>query len=129
MGVTAFKFSFPGSTEQFIENVNNWLNNTKEGNRYKLKEPEEGTILKLQRGKGFMTAPIIFEFKVGSVLGLSTEMFARGYVHAMALKSMKQDLRPDALGGAIPRRNGWKDMVKLLEYVGVLNFEHKFQAI
>jgi hypothetical protein len=127
MGVTAFKFSFPGSTEQFIEKAHNWLTTTKEGKRYQVKEPDEGTILKLQRGKGFMTAPIIFEFKVGSVLGLSTELFARGYVHVMALKSMKQDIRPDAKGGAIPRRNGWKDMVKLLDHVGVLNFEHKFQ--
>lgn len=127
MGITAFKFSFPGSTEQFMEKANNWLTTTKEGKRYKVKEPDEGTILKLQRGKGLMTAPIIFEFKVGSVLGLSTEMFARGYVHVMALRSIKQDIRPDAKGGAIPRRNGWKDMVKLLDHVGVLNFEHKFQ--
>ena len=103
------------------------MTSTKEGKRYKAKDPEEGTILRIQRGKGFMTAPIVFEFKVGSVLGLDTEMLAKGYVQIMGLRSAKQDIRSDAKGGAIPRRNGWKDMVKLLDHAGVLNYEHKFQ--
>ena len=126
MGVTVFRFDFPGSTEQFVEKVNEWMITTTEGNRYKAKDPEEGTILKIQRGMGALTAPIIFEFKVGSE-GLSTEMLARGYIHVFALKKVKQDLRPDAKGAALPRRNGWKDMLKLLNHAGVTDYEHKFQ--
>jgi hypothetical protein len=126
LGVTVFRFDFPGSTEQFVEKANEWMSTTKEGKRYRAKDPEEGSILKIQRGKGAMTAPIIFEFKVGSV-GLSTEMFARGYIHVFALKKVKQDLRPDAKGAALPRRNGWKDMLKLLDHAGVSEYEHKFK--
>jgi hypothetical protein len=127
MGVTVFKFSFPGSSEQFVEKVNEWMTITKEGGRYKINDPEEGAILRIQRGRGLMTAPIVFEFKVGSVLGLDTEMLARGYVQMGGLRAVKQDINPDAKVGGIPRRNGWKDMLKLLDHVGVLNFEHKFQ--
>ncbi|MGD2072827.1 MAG: hypothetical protein PVG65_05000 [Candidatus Thorarchaeota archaeon] len=127
MGVTVFKFDFPGSSEKFVEKVNEWMTITKEGGRYKIKEPEEGTILRIQRGRGLMTAPIVFEFKVGSVLGLATEMLAKGYVKMGGLGGAKQDIKTDAKLGAIPRRNGWKDMLKLLDHVGVLNFEHKFK--
>ncbi|MHA2191606.1 MAG: hypothetical protein ACXACG_16850 [Candidatus Thorarchaeota archaeon] len=126
MGVTVFRFDLPGSTEQFVEKVNEWMFSTTEGKRYRTKDPEEGTILKIQRGKGALTAPIIFEFKVGSE-GLSTEMLARGYIHVFALKKVKQDLRPDAKGSALPRRNGWKDMLKLLNHADVSDYEHKFQ--
>jgi hypothetical protein len=66
LGVTVFRFDFPGSTEQFVEKANEWMSTTKEGKRYRAKDPEEGSILKIQRGKGAMTAPIIFEFKVYS---------------------------------------------------------------
>ena len=127
MGITVFKFSFPGSEEQFVEKVNEWMTITKEGQRYKIKDPEEGTILRIQRGKGVMTAPIIFEFKVGSVLGLATEILAKGYVKAGGLSGAKQDINPGAKFGALPRRNGWKDMLKLLDHAGILNFEHKFK--
>jgi hypothetical protein len=116
LGVTVFRFDFPGSTEQFVEKANEWMSTTKEGKRYRAKDPEEGSILKIQRGKGAMTAPIIFEFKV-----------ARGYIHVFALKKVKQDLRPDAKGAALPRRNGWKDMLKLLDHAGVSEYEHKFK--
>ncbi len=126
LGVTVFRFDLPGSTEQFVEKVNEWMITTTEGNRYKAKDPEEGTILKIQRGMGALTAPIIFEFKVGSE-GLSTEMLARGYIHVFALKKVKQDLRPDAKSAALPRRNGWKDILKLLNHAGVSDYEHKFQ--
>jgi hypothetical protein len=126
LGVTVFRFNLPGTTEQFVERVNEWMLTTTEGKRYQVKDPEEGTILKIQRGMGALTAPIIFEFKVGSI-GLSTEMLARGYIHVFALKKVKQDLRPDAKSAALPRRNGWKDMLKLLNHAGVSDYEHKFQ--
>jgi hypothetical protein len=54
-------------------------------------------------------------------------MLARGYIHVFALKKVKQDLRPDAKSAALPRRNGWKDMLKLLNHAGVSDYEHKFQ--
>ncbi len=127
MGVTVFKFEFPGSTEQFIEKVSAWMTATNEGKRYHVTNPEEGTILKIQRGKGLMTAPIIFEFEIGSAIGLSTDFLARGYIHVFALKRIKQDLRSDAKVSGLPRRNGWKDMLKLLDHVEVSNYEHIFQ--
>lgn len=126
LGETVFRFEFPGSVDQFIEKVDSWMKSTKEGSRYKTKDPEEGTVLKIQRGKGLMTAPIVFEFKVGGVIGLTTEMLARGYVKVAGLGSIRQDIRADAKGGAIPRRNGWKDMLKLLNHIAVTNYEHKF---
>ncbi len=124
LGVTVFKFEFLGSPEQFIEIVSEWMTSTKEGKRYVVKDPEEGTVLKIQRGKGFMTAPIVIEFKEGAALGLPTEMQVRGYVHVFGLKNIKQDLRPDAKITAIPRRNGWKDVLKLLDYADVSNYQH-----
>ena len=124
MGVTVFKFEYPDSPEQFTEMVNEWMISTKEGKRYILQDSDECTVLKIQRGKGIMTAPIILEFKVGATLGIPTEMQVRGYVHVFGLKNFRQDLRPDAKITAIPRRNGWKDMLKLLDYADVSNFEH-----
>jgi hypothetical protein len=124
LGVTVFEFEFPESPELFIELVREWMTTTKEGNRYIIKDPEEGLFLKIQRGKGVMTAPIVLEFKVGAVLGLPTEMKVRGYVHVFGLKNFKQDLRPDAKITAIPRRNGWKDMLKLLNHVNVSDYNH-----
>lgn len=119
LGVTVFKFEFPGSEDQFIAAVRSWMTSTVEGNRYEVREPSRGMFLKIQRGMGVLTAPIIIEFEIGSVLGLSTEVLARGYVKMFALKRFKQDLRSDAVSGALPRRNGWKDMVKLLEHLQV----------
>lgn len=128
MGVTVFKFEYPDSPEQFTEMVNEWMISTKEGKRYILQDSEEGTVLKIQRGKGIMTAPIILEFKVGAALGIPTEMQVRGYVHVFGLKNFKQDLRPDAKITTIPRRNGWKDMLKLLDYSDVSKYAHKFNS-
>ena len=127
MGVTVFKFAFNGSKEQFLERVRDWIVTTTEGQRYKVKKPSPGTILMIQRGVGAITAPIIMEFKVGSELGLSTEMLARGYVRAFAIGRFKKDLRPDAIGGGLPRRNGWKDMLKILDFAGVDQYQHRFE--
>lgn len=126
LGVTAFKFEFPDSPEQFTQTVNDWLTSTKEGNRYMIKDSEEGTLLKIQRGKGVMTAPIVLEFKVGAALGLPTEIQVNGYVHVFGLKNFRQDLRPDAKITAIPRRNGWKDMLKILDHANVSNYDYQF---
>jgi len=119
LGVTVFKFEFPGSEEQFIEAVNSWITSTAEGSRYKFKQPTRDTFLKIQRGMGVLTAPIVVEFEMGSVLGLSTEVLAKGYVRMFGLNRFKQSLSSDAMSGALPRRNGWKDMMKLLDYLQV----------
>ncbi|MGY5859201.1 MAG: hypothetical protein RTU63_07520 [Candidatus Thorarchaeota archaeon] len=124
MGVTIFRFEYPGNPEQFTKIVNEWMTSTKEGKRYIGQDSEEGMVLKIQRGKGFMTAPIVIEFIEGAALGLPTEIQMRGYVHVFGLRNIKQDLRPDAKITAIPRRNGWKDMLKLLDYADVSNYEH-----
>ena len=127
LGVTIFKFEFPGSEEQFIEAVNSWRTSTIEGNRYQVKKPEQGTLLKFQRGKGILTGPIVIEFEIGAALGLSTDVLARGYVKMFGIRSHKRDLRSDAMYGSLPRRNGWKDMLKLLDFVGISTYEYKFQ--
>ena len=127
MGVTVFKFEFPGSVDEFTEKVNTWVTSTEEGNRYHTIDNDEDTILKIQRGKGVLTGPIVFEFRIGSAIGPSIDILVRGYVRMFALSRYKQDLRSDAMLGALPRRNGWKDMLKLLDYVRVSNYEHIFQ--
>jgi len=127
LGVTVFKFEFPGSEEQFVEAVNSWMASTIEGKRYKVREPKQGMFLKIQRGMGILTAPIVFEFEIGSVLGLSTEVLARGYIKMFGLNRFKQGLSSDAMSGALPRRNGWKDMVKLLDFLQV-SYEHIFES-
>ncbi len=127
LGVTVFNFEFPGSVEEFVEKVNTWMTSTEEGNRYHTKHHDDDTILKIQRGKGVLTGPIVFEFRIGSVIGLSIDLLVRGYVSMFSLSSFKRDLRSDAMFGALPRRNGWKDMLKLLDYVDVSNYEYKFQ--
>lgn len=126
LGVTVFKFEFPGSPEQFIETVEEWMTLTKEGNRYYIKDHEEDTLLKIQRGKGIVTAPIVFEFKVGAALGLPTEMIVICYVELFSMRRFLQDLRPDAHLGFIPRRNGWNDILKLLYYVNVTFYNYEF---
>ena len=126
LGVTIFNFEFPKSPEQFVKVVNEWMTSTKEGKRYLAEDSEGGTVLKIQRGKGIITAPIVLEFEVGAVLGLPTEMQVRGYVHPLGLKNYRQDLRSDAMSTAIPRRNGWKDMIKLLDYADISNYNHQF---
>ena len=123
LGVTVFKFEFPGSEEQFIEAVNSWITSTAEGGRYQFKKPTRDTFLKIQRGMGVLTAPIVVDFEIGSVLGLSTEVLARGYVKMFGL-NIKQSLSSDAMAGALPRRNGWKDMMKLLDYLQVSYTHH-----
>lgn len=127
MGVTVFKFEYPGSEDQFIEAVNSWITSTIEGNRYQVREPNQGMFLKIQRGKGVLTAPIVVEFEIGSVLGLSTEVLSRGSVKMFGLNMFKQDLRSDAVLGALPRRNGWKDMMKLLDHLQV-SYVHNFES-
>ncbi len=127
MGVTVFKFEFPGSEEQFIEAVNSWMASTVEGNRYNIKESEQGVLLKIQRGMGILTGSIVVEFDIGSVLGLSTEVLARGYVKMFGIGSHKRGFQSDAIYGALPRRNGWRDMLKLLDFIGISNYEYKFQ--
>ena len=126
LGVTIFNFEFPKSPEQFVKVVNEWMTSTKEGKRYLAEDSEGDTVLKIQRGKGIITAPIVLEFEVGAVLGLPTEMQVRGYVHPFGLKNYRQDLRSDAMSTAIPRRNGWKDMIKLLDYADISNYNHQF---
>ena len=128
MGVTIFKFQYPDSSEHFTKSVIKWLTSTKEGNRYIIRDSEEGMLLKIQRGKGVMTAPIILEFKVGAALGIPTEIQARGYVHVFGLKKIKQDLRSDAKITAIPRRNGWKDMQRILNHANIPTYDHEFQS-
>jgi len=69
----------------------------------------------------------VFEFRIGSAIGPSIDILVRGYVRMFGLSRYKQDLRSDAIPGALPRRNGWKDMLKLLDYVRVSNYEYIFQ--
>ncbi len=127
MGVTVFKFEFPSSVDEFVEKVNTWATSTEEGKRYHTTDNDEDTILKIQRGKGVLTGPIVFEFRIGSAIGPSIDILVRGYVRMFGLSRYKQDLRSDAMSGALPRRNGWKDMLKLLDYVRVSNYEYIFQ--
>lgn len=128
LGVTVFKFGYPSSPEQFIEKVSEWMRSTTEGNRYIIKDPEDGIILKIQRGKGHLTAPIVIEFRHGPVLGIPTEIQVTGYVSFFGLNYFKQDLRPDAMTSIVPRRNGWKDMLRLLDFTAVSNYEHQFHT-
>ena len=127
LGVTVFKFEFPSSVDEFVEKVNTWATSTEEGKRYHTTDNDEDTILKLQRGKGVLTGPIVFEFRIGSAIGPSIDILVRGYVRMFGLSRYKQDLRSDAMLGGLPRRNGWKDMLKLLDYVRVSNYEYIFQ--
>ena len=127
MGVTVFKFEFPSSVDEFVEKVNAWATSTEEGKRYHTTDNDEDTILKIQRGKGVLTGPIVFEFRIGSAIGPSIDILVLGYVRMFDLSRYKQDLRSDAMLGALPRRNGWKDMLKLLDYVRVSNYEYIFQ--
>jgi len=113
--------------EEFVKKVNTWMTSTEEGNRYYDKHHDEDTILKIQRGKGVLTGPIVFEFRTGSAIGPSIDILVRGYVRMFGLSGYKQDLRSDAITGALPRRNGWKDMLKLLDYVGISDHEYIFQ--
>ena len=127
LGVTVFKFEFPGSVEDFVEKVNNWMTFTEEGSRYQIKNKDEDMILKIQRGMGVLTAPIVFEFRIGSVIGLSIDVLVRGYTSLFGLNMLKQGISSDALIGALPRRNGWKDMLKLLDHLQVAHYDHKFE--
>ena len=122
-----FKFSFPSSEDQLVESIKSWMTSTIEGNRYRVYVPGRGMFLRIQRGSGVLTAPIVIDFEVGSALGLSTEVLARGYVKMFSLRGFKQDLRSDALTGALPRRNGWKDMLKLLDFLQV-SYNHWFES-
>ncbi|MFW9794530.1 MAG: hypothetical protein ACFFEE_09520 [Candidatus Thorarchaeota archaeon] len=125
-GVTVFKFDYPASPEQFIATVREWMALTKEGIHYIMKNPEEDTILKIQRGRGLITAPIVFEFKVRAASSRHTEIIVVGYVKMFAINRLRQALKPDATIGLLPRRNGWKDMLKLIEYSGITFYDYGF---
>jgi len=126
MGMTTLYFTFNGSKEEFLGRTNDWLTLTTEGKRYRIKSTKNYTILKIKRGLGFFTAPIIMEFNISSQMENSLKMFVNGYVVNMLfiIPLGKLSLVPSVSSissffGGLPRTNGWKDMVKLLEYIGV----------
>lgn len=127
MGVTVFTFTYDGDTDQFLERVHSWMATTTEGRRYRITDSTSGSIMTIKRGKGFLTAPIIFEFYTSSFLGFSAEVIVRGYVRAFAIGGIKWSLSQDSLLGGIPRRNGWEDMMKMLDFVGIAQYQHRFE--
>ncbi|MFX0211997.1 MAG: hypothetical protein ACFFDT_38840 [Candidatus Hodarchaeota archaeon] len=129
MGETIFEFTFKGNKDLFLKKMDTWLTTTTEGNRYRVKTPISTSILTIQRGKGFFTAPIVMEFYIEAEKEDLTDMVTKGYIHPFAigpLKFGKSSILADAKAGALPRRNGWKDMLKLLDFVGIDQYQHQF---
>lgn len=123
MVVARFDFLYYGSIKDFNAQINNWLNSTPEGRRYNYKKPDPDFYIKLQRGIGVLTAPIVFQFKIENEEASQLGIIAIGYIKTFTLFG-KSSISNGALIGAIPRRNGWADMTKLLSFLGVMKFNH-----
>ena len=121
MGVAQFNFPFQGTVKDFNNQLDNWLKTTPEGKRYRYKNPGSGFAIKLQRGIGLLTAPIFLEFGFGQENGTSIDIFAIGYVRNFAILG-KSPISEKAAFGALPRRNGWKDMMKIFSFLDIQNF-------
>lgn len=122
MGVAQFNFSFYGSVKDFNTQLDNWMQTTPEGRRYKYKNPSAGFYIKLQRGIGLLTAPILFEFRIDQDNGSSLNIIAIGYVRNFSLL-WKSPISDKAILGALPRINGWKDMMKIFSFLGIAKFD------
>jgi hypothetical protein len=115
------KFSFNQSMEHLNERIQDWLSATPEGNRYRKVTPKSGEILKLKRGRGFWTAPIYLEFWATPTPEGPLTVQVNGYILAMLIQ--KQSLDGTARFGGLPRRNGWKDLMKLLSHLNVKDYK------
>ena len=118
MSVANFRFSINGSKSDFIKRLNEWLAHTPEGKRYRIKNPSNESLVKIQRGLGLLTAPIIFEFNILKENGQLTEISVKGYIKFLIF-FWKMDVSESALFGGLPRRNGWKDMMKIMSFLGI----------
>ncbi|MFW9907841.1 MAG: hypothetical protein ACFFEF_04640 [Candidatus Thorarchaeota archaeon] len=131
MGVTIFKFSFPGDSKLLVDRIHHWMNSTPEGNRYNLHKRTPGSVICLKRGMGLITAPIVFEFHIMAESEEHSDVYAIGYARAFGIgpiTGLKSSLKADALTGTLPRRNGWKDMIKVIDYIGVDQYTHSFES-
>ena len=122
MGVAKFEFTFDGSIKDFNKHLDDWVYTTSEGRRYKYKDPSPGFDFKVQRGDGMFTVPIIFEFKIDSNDDSTVDILSIGYVRNLIFFG-KQAISELAFIGPFgyflkaPRRDGWKDMMKLLDFL------------
>lgn len=126
MGTATFKFNFEGNKESLMNKIETWLTTTTEGKRYSKKNPAPGSFLKIQRGKGFWTAPIVIEFDLLNETGSATEILVKGYVVTLLLFLIpigRASFSESAKIGGLPRRNGWKDMMKILDFLNVKEYE------
>ena len=118
MGVAKFEFTLDGSIKDFNKQLDDWLNTTTEGQRYKYKDPSPGFDIKLQRGIGILTAPIVFEFRIDSNYDSKVDILSIGYVRNFLFLG-KSAISDKAIFGTLPRRNGWNDMMKLLDFLDI----------
>jgi len=106
-----------------------WLTTTKEGKRYRVKKPISTSILTLQSNRYGVFIPIVMEFYIIEEKEDFADMTAKGNIHPFAIgpiKFGKSTIREDAKAFVLPRRNGWKDLLKILEFVGIDQYKHHF---
>ncbi len=129
-GKTAFEFSFNGSSELFLQKLNKWLG-AQEGRGYQLKRPSGAGFVTIQKGS-WLDWIIIDFFLQEKTMGKS-DWIVQGYTRPIGLvfiprwtERLRNDIGWWSLGYSRPKRNGWNDLLKLLEFMGVADFRYYF---
>lgn len=109
-----------------IQKIQNWVETTTEGRRYRIKSPAIGfpPDLILQRGQGILTAPIFIEFTFSELAG-TTQIHVRSYLRTSFFPFSRMNLQLPIKRGLlarIPRRNASRDLQKLLAFLGVADY-------
>ncbi|MFQ5981658.1 MAG: hypothetical protein ACE5OZ_26225 [Candidatus Heimdallarchaeota archaeon] len=129
-GVTVFEFTFNGPQDLFLQKLSNWLS-TKDGKRYKLKTPLDAAIAVIQKADWWDW--IVIEFFIRKDTRDKSKLMAQGYTRPIGMsfiprwtERLRNDIQWWKLGYSRTKRNGWKDVLKILDFMGVENFHHHF---
>jgi len=119
------------SKQVVLKNIQDWVETTSEGQRYQIKSstPVSTSIspdLILQRGKGFLTAPIFIEFTIREVANM-TKIHVVCYIKTNLFPFIKSSIMElpikSGIIARIPRRNAANDLGKILAYLAITEFQ------
>lgn len=131
MGKTLYQFKYDGSKQSFLNKIDSWKANTTEGKRYRPSKVKNDAIACIQRGKGMLTAPIFYDFFVTSEDENQIDVQIKGYVKNVLMPGISIGNSPIKENSSFliprawkrPRLNGWRDMIKLLDYFEIKEYQ------
>lgn len=119
------------SKQVVLQNIQDWVETTSEGQRYQIKaQTSVSTSLSpdliLQRGKGYLTAPIFIEFTISEIENI-TKIQVVCYIKTNYFPLIKSTIiqLPIKRGiiAGIPRRNAANDLRKILAHLAITEFQ------